>query len=610
MFSRINTKKKLLVFPILFIVIVIVVSFFYLHFNKLANTRNSISEQTQNLSDAVLKTRFAAYKFLMSPTENEKGNIEKLFVKLQEDVITLQKRLYIPENIKLLDNVNQNLKDYLENFNIYSLQKEDSIKLKELMTHMVKLGEDTEVKLFQVKDSVSKLRDDAYSTFNQILIILMICSIIIFIAISIFFSNLIVTSINDFKLGLSSFFKYLNKEANEVIFLNDTALDEFGDMSKMVNENIRQVEKVINEDNALIEDAKLVMQRVNNGWYSQFIEKSTHNTSLEEFKNNVNEMIKSTRDRFIEVDEVLEQYTKHNYIPTLKLKPNDEKAGVFERLVDGINNLQQSITNMLIENKSNGLTLGESSNILLNNVNKLNGSSNSAATSLEETAAALEEVTSNIRQTTDNIAKMANYSNNVTSSVQEGEKLAKQTNISMDEINEQVQSINEAISIIDQIAFQTNILSLNAAVEAATAGEAGKGFAVVAQEVRNLASRSAEAAKEIKNLVENATSKANHGKTIAGNMIEGYEKLNENISLTIGLIKDVEGASKEQLLGIEQINDAVNALDQQTQQNAMIASQTHDVAIVTDKIAKLIVTNSDANEFNGKDDVKGKSIKK
>ncbi|RXI27686.1 methyl-accepting chemotaxis protein, partial [Arcobacter defluvii] len=83
---------------------------------------------------------------------------------------------------------------------------------------------------------------------------------------------------------------------------------------------------------------------------------------------------------------------------------------------------------------------------------------------------------------------------------------------SMDEINNQVNLINEAITVIDQIAFQTNILSLNAAVEAATAGEAGKGFAVVAAEVRNLASRSAEAAKEIKAIVENATSKADQGK--------------------------------------------------------------------------------------------------
>ena len=191
---------------------------------------------------------------------------------------------------------------------------------------------------------------------------------------------------------------------------------------------------------------------------------------------------------------------------------------------------------------------------------------------------------------------------------QEGEILANQTTQAMDEINVQVNSINEAISVIDQIAFQTNILSLNAAVEAATAGEAGKGFAVVAAEVRNLASRSAEAAKEIKTIVENATKKANDGKDIANNMISGYKVLNENISLTINLIQDIEMSSKEQLSGIEQINDAVTQLDQQTQQNAAVASQTHDVAVVTDEIAKLIVNNADEKEFAGKYEVKGKNL--
>ncbi len=103
---------------------------------------------------------------------------------------------------------------------------------------------------------------------------------------------------------------------------------------------------------------------------------------------------------------------------------------------------------------------------------------------------------------------MVIYSNNLIDSIKNGQELAKLTVESMTEINEQTAAIAESITIIDQIAFQTNILSLNAAVEAATAGEAGKGFAVVAQEVRNLASRSAEAAKEIKDLVESATSKA------------------------------------------------------------------------------------------------------
>jgi methyl-accepting chemotaxis protein len=302
---------------------------------------------------------------------------------------------------------------------------------------------------------------------------------------------------------------------------------------------------------------------------------------------------------------ILEQYSQYNYLN--KVSTKDLKEHLL-KLATGVNHLGDSITTMLVENKSNGLTLNESSTILLGNVNKLNVSSNEAAASLEETAASLEQMTSNIRNNTENIAKMTNLSNNVTKSATAGEKLANQTTVAMEEINVQVNSINEAISVIDQIAFQTNILSLNAAVEAATAGEAGKGFAVVAQEVRNLANRSAEAAREIKNIVENATNKANQGKEIANLMINGYKELNENIQQTINLIADVQMSSKEQLSGIEQINVAVAQLDQQTQQNVQIASQTHDVAIITDNIAKVVINDTNTKQFTGKDQVKTKNI--
>jgi methyl-accepting chemotaxis protein len=323
-----------------------------------------------------------------------------------------------------------------------------------------------------------------------------------------------------------------------------------------------------------------------------------------QLKDVLNKMADNLEHNIDNILTILEEYSNYNYlnkIPTINLKEH------LLKLSNGVNELGHSITQMLTENKSNGLTLDESSDTLLRNVDKLNASSNEAASSLEETAAALEEITSNIRHNTQSIAKMAEFSSSVTASANQGENLANQTNISMDEINAQVTAINEAITVIDQIAFQTNILSLNAAVEAATAGEAGKGFAVVAQEVRNLAARSAEAAKEIKSLVENATQKANDGKNIAGNMIEGYKQLNENIGKTIGLISDIESASKEQLLGIEQINDAVTQLDQQTQQNAMVASQTHDIAVLTDEIAKLIVEDANKKEFIGKDEVKAKA---
>jgi methyl-accepting chemotaxis protein len=252
---------------------------------------------------------------------------------------------------------------------------------------------------------------------------------------------------------------------------------------------------------------------------------------------------------------------------------------------------------MLIENKNNGETLSQSSNTLLENVEKLNESSTTTAANLEETAASLEEMTSNLRSSTQNVEKMSNIAMSVTSKATSGENLAKQTAQAMEEINKEVTSINEAITVIDNIAFQTNILSLNAAVEAATAGEAGKGFAVVAQEVRNLASRSAEAAKEIKELVESATKKANSGKTVANEMIDGYLELNSDIQETINLIKDFENASKEQLLGIEQINSAVSQLDQKTQENANVTSATKDIAISTNNIAKLIIDDVNEKRF-------------
>ena len=329
-----------------------------------------------------------------------------------------------------------------------------------------------------------------------------------------------------------SFFSFLNKETKEVSLLDDGDKDEFGEMAKVVNDNIKKIKSLIEQDNELIEDVKKVVSEVKSGKLDRRIQKNTQNASLEELKDTFNEMLETTSKNVAQdinkIINVLDSFAKLDF--RAKVDNDNGKIAV------GINNLAQIINEMLVENKSNGLTLDESSNILLKNVDNLNINSNKAAASLEETAAALEEITSNIRNNTENIAKMSRYSSEVTASSSQGEKLANQTTVAMDEINTQVNLINDAISIIDQIAFQTNILSLNAAVEAATAGEAGKGFAVVAGEVRNLAARSAEAANEIKTIVENATRKADDGKEIARNMIQGYVKLNENITNTINLI--------------------------------------------------------------------------
>ena len=443
------------------------------------------------------------------------------------------------------------------------------------------------------------------SNFSILMITILIISLILGSLVAYFISKQLSNSANIIQNGLQEFFSFLNKEKKSTNLISLDTKDEFGKMANVINKNIQHTQNLINQDNELIEDVKRVVNEVKKGKLNQKIAKSTQNQSLEELKNSFNEMLENTAKNVCEdinkITRVLDSFAKLDFRTRVE---NDN--GVVSI---GLNNLAQIINDMLVENKSNGLTLDESSNILLVNVDKLNISSNEAAAALEETAAVLEEITANIRNNTQNIQKMATYSNSVTKSSTNGEMLANQTTVAMDEINTQVNAINEAISVIDQIAFQTNILSLNAAVEAATAGEAGKGFAVVAQEVRNLASRSAEAAREIKTIVENATKKANDGKEIANNMIEGYKELNQNITNTINLIQDIETSSKEQLAGIEQINDAVNSLDKQTQQNAQIASQTHDVAVITDEIAKLVVSNANAKEFVGKNEVKAKDMK-
>jgi len=485
-----------------------------------------------------------------------------------------------------------------------------AITIQELYPKIDPIGEKISA-LIALQLEVAKQETDlAFEIYNTSKI-MTISTIIIALIIIIFLAFLIISDITKklsiFKNGLDSFFSYLNRESSSSEKINITSNDEFGQMAKIVNENIEKTQKSIEEDRNLIDETISVLGEFEQGDLCQRLNLNVNNPALMELKTVLNKMADNLENNIDNILNILEQYSNYNYlnkIPTKDLKEH------LLKLSTGVNDLGSSITSMLVENKSNGLTLDESSNILLENVDKLNDSSTEAASSLEETAAALEEITSNIRHNTENIAKMAQFSTEVTKSATEGEDLASHTTNAMEDINTQVTSINDAITVIDQIAFQTNILSLNAAVEAATAGEAGKGFAVVAQEVRNLANRSAEAAKEIKALVENATVKANEGKNIASNMIQGYKLLNENISHTTGLIADIENASKEQLLGIEQINDAVNQLDQQTQKNAMVASEAHDIASLTDEIAKLVVSNANAKEFEGKNDVQAKEIKR
>jgi len=462
----------------------------------------------------------------------------------------------------------------------------------------LKIGEDLLWAIVAEIKETEVMMEPNYIRNIIVLVSLALLLLISFLAYFVIMHN-VIKPLKKFQEGLLSFFSYLNKEKKDVTLLEHKNEDEIGIMVKAVNVNIISTKENIEKDQKLITEAQEVMSLVKKGSYSRLIEGSSSNESLENFKNDVNDSIEKTKVNFENINLLLEEYSQYNYLKDLDIQ-GLEKGEAFDLVVLGINKLQVAITEMLVENKSDGVMLQGSASTLLLNVDVLNTSSSEAAASLEETAAALEEMTAAIVSNTDTISDMSKYANDLNSAAAEGQKLANETMNSMDEINEQVSQINNAISIIDQISFQTNILSLNAAVEAATAGEAGKGFAVVAQEVRNLASRSADAAKEIKTIVENANNKAMDGKKIAQSMMTGYSSLNENISKTIELIKDVDSSSKEQQCGIEQINDAITQQDGQTQKIAQAAAQAHDVAEGTNSLANKIVQSADEKEFEGK----------
>ncbi len=248
------------------------------------------------------------------------------------------------------------------------------------------------------------------------------------------------------------------------------------------------------------------------------------------------------------------------------------------QLMQALKNMNESLVTIVGQVRTGTDTIATASGQIASGNQDLSSRTEEQASSLEQTAASMEELTTTVKQNADNARQANQLALSASEVAVRGGDVVGQVVDTMGSINASSRKIVDIIAVIDGIAFQTNILALNAAVEAARAGEQGRGFAVVASEVRNLAQRSAAAAKEIKSLIDDSVGKVDAGTALVGEAGKTMDEIVASVKRVTGIMGEITSASHEQTQGIEQINQAITQMDEVTQQNAALVEEASAAA--------------------------------
>ena len=394
---------------------------------------------------------------------------------------------------------------------------------------------------------------------------------------------------------IEKFAGYITDQANEFDRL-DARHGAMGVIVNHINEAADRYEQHRDENVKTLGELLLISAQAGKGHTSYRVigEPGNYlNNGLVKVFNQMTQSIDASVRRTLQA---LAAYQEGDYTAQISIEGLE---GEMHQLITGVNSLGTALSRSMATNLKYGLTLNSASQELTRTVESLANVSTDQASSVDRITASVRDIIQNIHETTLKAEKMAALAIETKQAASDGLVLTQDTVKAMEEINLSTTLIKEAIAVIDTISFQTNILSLNAAVEAATAGEAGKGFAVVAGEVRSLAGKSAEAAKKIKDLVVQTQLKANEGMTISNKMIQGFDFLSQKVSDTYELVSAVTVASQDEMKKAGNINHFVEELGAINRQNNEAATNTGKITHQVSALADRLVKTARSKRFEG-----------